>query len=263
MIIWLKRNYQSSIDSKIKIPSFIGSLFNWRPDAVTIPDKQKYQKHIDFIEVTDLYKEMINHTIKAIIKFVILDLIGEYLRNNKSEIPERSYGLRVLDYLRTGHPFTDIYTFFHCILLIFNLIISISLVWNIDCIIYGMLLKPLLSNSVKEKSKLEESKSFKTKLKEWLIISIFYTKPIMGLPYFSTGPRDLWSKQWHQVLNQAFKELGYLPVRNYFKHNKTLGRVLDYVAFFLLHGILFILLETVENNIVRREKDTKDNFGIK
>ncbi|CAG8724078.1 11047_t:CDS:1 [Dentiscutata erythropus] len=290
MIIWLKKNYQSSIDSKIKIPSFIGSLFNWRPDAVTIPDKQKYQKHIDFIEVTDLYKEMINHTIKAIIKFVILDLIGEYLRNNKSEIPERSYGLRVLDYLRTGHPFTDIYTFFHCILLIAILNISFSLVWNIDCIIYGILLKPLFfSNSVNEKRKLEESTSFKTKLKEWLIISIFYTKPIMGQPYFSTGPRDLWSKQWHQVLKPAFKELGYLPVRNYFKHNKTLGRVLgtlsaflisglfhdyiaivafnhfslDYVAFFLLHGILFILLETVENIIVGKEKDAKDNFGIK
>ncbi|CAG8595859.1 2414_t:CDS:1 [Dentiscutata erythropus] len=289
MIIWLKRNYQSSIDSKIKIPSFIGSLFNWRPDAVTIPDKQKYQKYIDFIEVTDLNKEMINHTINAIIKFVILDLIGEYLRDNKPEIPERSYGLRVLDYLRTGHPFTDRYIFFHCILLIFILIVSFSLVWNINCIIYGMFLKPLLTNNVNEKRKLEKSKYFKTQLKEWLITSIFYTKPIMGKPYFSTGPRDLWSKQWHQILNQSFKELGYLPVRNCFKHNKTLGQVLgtcsvflisglfhdyiaivafnhfslDYVAFFLLHGILLILLEPVENYIVRREKDAKDNFGIK
>ncbi|CAG8711559.1 5329_t:CDS:1, partial [Dentiscutata heterogama] len=102
MTTWLKKNFQSSIDSKIKIPSFTASLFNWRPNAVTIPDESKYQRYIDSIKVKDLNQEIINNTIKAIINFVILDLIVEYLRINKPEFLERSYGLRVLDYLRTG-----------------------------------------------------------------------------------------------------------------------------------------------------------------
>ncbi|RIB01102.1 hypothetical protein C2G38_1048133 [Gigaspora rosea] len=289
MIIWLKKNYQSSIDSKIKIPSFAASLFNWRPNAVKIPDESKYQKYIDSINVTDLNIEMINHTIKAITKFVILDLIAEYLRHNKPEFPERSYGLRVLDYLRTGHPFIEPYTFFYCIIFIILVIIAFSLGWNIDCIIFGIILKPLLSGNVNKNRKREESKPFKTNLKEWLILTIFYTKPLMDKPYFSTGPRDLWSNQWHQIYHQSFQELGYLPVQSYFKHNKPLGQLLgtfsvflisglfheyiaivafdhfslDYTAFFLFHGILLILWEAVEGKILGRGKDFKDSFEIK
>ncbi|CAG8659978.1 12466_t:CDS:1, partial [Dentiscutata heterogama] len=289
MMVWLKKNYQSSIDSKIKIPSFIASLFNWRPDAVTIPDESKYQRYIDSIKVTDINQVIINHTIEAIIKFLIIDLISDYLRINKPEFSERSYGLRVLDYLRTGRPFIEIYTFFYCILFIIVAIISFLIFWDVNCIIFGIILKPLLSDSDDKNRKREESKSFKTNLKEWLIISIFYTKPLMDKPYFSTGPRDLWSNQWHQIYHQIFIELGYLPVRNYFKHNKTLGRILgtcsvfllsglfhdyiamvafkyfslDYTTFFLFHGILLILWEAVENNILGKGKDFKENFGIK
>ncbi|CAG8464837.1 8943_t:CDS:1, partial [Racocetra fulgida] len=215
--------------------------------------------------------------------------MSEYLKNNKPQFPERSYGLRVLDYLRTGHPFIETYAFFFCILYITCAMIFISLAWNIDCIIYGIILKPLLSNDTdknkdKPRKQRENSKSFKTIIKEWLIISIFYTKPLMGNPYFSTSPRDLWSNQWHQTFNQTFQELGYLPVKNYFKRNKTLGRALgicaaflisgvlhDYIAivsfnhfsidftiFFLLHGILLVLWEAVEGDILGRGKDFKD-----
>ncbi|CAG8632363.1 25443_t:CDS:2 [Dentiscutata erythropus] len=289
MMVWLKKNYQSSIDSKIKIPSFTASLFNWRPTAVTIPDESKYQRYIDSIKITDINQVIINHTIKAIIKYVILDLISEYLRINKPEFIERSYGLRVLDYLRTGRPFIETYTFFYCILFIILAIVGFSIFWNVTCIIFGIILKPLLSDSVDKNRKREESKSFKTKLKEWLIISIFYTKPLMDKPYFSTGPRDLWSNQWHQIFYQIFIELGYLPVRNYFKHSITLGRILgtcsvflisglfhdyiaivafshfslDYTAFFLFHGFLLILWEAVEFNILGRGRDSKDSLGIK
>ncbi|CAG8797738.1 36590_t:CDS:1 [Gigaspora margarita] len=289
MMIWLKKNYQSSIDSKIKIPSFTASLFNWRPNAVKIPDESRHQKYIDSINVTDLNIKMINHTIKAIINVVIFDLITEYLRYNKPKFSERSYGLRVLDYLKTGRPFIEPYTFLNCIIFIILGIILCSLMWNIYCIISGIILKPLLSDSVNKNRKQEESKIFKTNLKEWLILTIFYTKPLMGKPYFSTGPRDLWSNQWHQIHNQNFQELGYLPIRSYFKHNKTLGQVLgicsvflisglfhdyiaivafnhfslDYVVFFLFHGILLILWEAVEGKILGRGKDFKDNFGSK
>ncbi|CAG8653853.1 4632_t:CDS:1, partial [Cetraspora pellucida] len=62
--MWLKKNYQSSVDSKVKVPSFIGSLCNWRPKSVTIPDESKHKKYIDAIKVSDLNQEMINITAK-------------------------------------------------------------------------------------------------------------------------------------------------------------------------------------------------------
>ncbi|CAG8798700.1 25512_t:CDS:1, partial [Racocetra persica] len=242
MMLWLKKNYQSSIDPKIKVPSFIGSLFNWRPKSLTIPDESKYQKYIDSIKVSDLNREMINHIITAIMKSLLLDLMSEYLNHNTPEIPERSYWLRVLDYLRTGHPFIEPYTFFHCILFIIHTITAFSVMWNANCIIYGIVLKLLLYNDTdknkdKHRKQREDSKSLKTNIKEWLILTIFYTKPLMDKPYVSTSPRDLWSNQWHQVYNQVFQELGYLPVKHYFKRNKTIGSALGTCAAFLISGL--------------------------
>ncbi|CAG8623685.1 29998_t:CDS:1 [Racocetra persica] len=111
----------------------------------------------------------------------------------------------------------------------------------------------------------------------------------MGNPYLSTSPRDLWSNQWHQIYNEVFQEFGYLPVKNYFKHSKALGCALgicaaflisglfhdyiaivsfnhfsiDYTIFFLFHGILLVLWEAVEGDILGRGKDFKDSLGIK
>ncbi|CAG8614847.1 1230_t:CDS:1, partial [Scutellospora calospora] len=290
MIIWLKKNYQYSIDSKTKIPSFIGSLFNWRPNAVTITDKSNYQKYIDFITIKDLNLEMINHTIKVITKLVIVNLLAIYLKNNRPQIPEKSYGLRILNYSLTGHPFVEAYELFYCSLWIILTITNFSFIWNVTCIIFGLILRPLLSKGVDINKKQEEKpKSFKTILKEWLILTIFYTKPLMGKPYFSTSPRDLWSNQWHQLYNEVFKELGFLPVRNYFKHNKTLGQMLgmlsvylisglfhdyialvifnhfsiDFIVFFLFHGLVLILWEAVEGKILGRSKGIKDSFEIR
>ncbi|CAG8631186.1 43574_t:CDS:1 [Gigaspora margarita] len=288
-----EKNYQNSIDPKVKIPSFTGSLFNWRPKAVKAPDESRNQNNIT---VTDLNKELKNHTIKAIIKVVIMDFLSEYLSYNKLEFSERSYILRVLDSLRTGRPFIEPHTFFCCIIFILYAFLAFSIMWNFSCIIFGIILKPLLSDNVNKNKNREVSKSFKTNLKKWLIDTIFNMKPLMGVPYFSTGPRDLWSNQWHQIYQEIFKELGYNPIQNYFKHNKFLGRILgiysaflisglfheyisivafnhfslDYITFFLFHGIFFILWETVENKILEREnkilergKDFEENFGTK
>ncbi|RIB22169.1 membrane bound O-acyl transferase family-domain-containing protein [Gigaspora rosea] len=289
MIIWMKKNYQFSIDSKTKIPSFIGSLFNWRPNAITISEDSNYQKYIDSITVKDLNLEMINHIIKIIIKSVILGFLVKFLRNNVPEIPERSYALRVLDYLWAGRPFIDLYTYFYCYLWISYAIINFSVIWNFNCIIYGLILRPLLSNCVKGDKKPQEQKSLKINAKEWLILTIFYTQPLMSNPYFSISPRDFWSNQWHQMFYLAFQELGYLPVRKYFSHNRTLGNMLgicavflisglvhdyiaivvfnhfsiDFIVFFLFHALFLILWEVVEGKILGRRKNINDGFIIR
>ena len=33
-------------------------------------------------------------------------------------------------------------------------------------------------------------------------------------PWMSSSPRDFWSNRWQLLLNETFKELGYLPVKN-------------------------------------------------
>ncbi|CAG8635728.1 7122_t:CDS:2, partial [Cetraspora pellucida] len=117
----VEKNYQFFVDSKIKVPSFIGSL--------TIPDEPKYQKYIDSIKVSDLNREM------------------------------------------------------------------------------------------------KTTRRIKTIIKEWLIISIFYTKPFVGNPWFSTSPRDLW---FIKYINKIFKNLATFLSETILNAISLLGSHLEY-----------------------------------
>ncbi|CAG8837582.1 349_t:CDS:1, partial [Cetraspora pellucida] len=73
----VEKNYQFSVDSKIKVPSFIGSL--------TIPDESKYQKYINSIKVSDLNREMINNRTELIVKSLFLELLSKYLKTTNQK----------------------------------------------------------------------------------------------------------------------------------------------------------------------------------
>src|SRR5205085_10526444 len=45
---------------------------------------------------------------------------------------------------------------------------------------------------------------------------LFNTKHVFSEPWIASSPRDFWSYRWQSILNEIFKELGYLPVRNLF-----------------------------------------------
>src|SRR5437763_11633856 len=53
-------------------------------------------------------------------------------------------------------------------------------------------------------------------LNEWFISFLFNTKHMFSEPWMSSSPRDFWSNRWQLLLNELFKELGYLPVKNLF-----------------------------------------------
>ncbi|CAB5362327.1 unnamed protein product [Rhizophagus irregularis] len=51
-------------------------------------------------------------------------------------------------------------------------------------------------------------------LKEWMISFIFNTKSLFNEPWMASSPRDFWSTRWQLFLNETFKELCFLPVKN-------------------------------------------------
>ncbi|CAB5384256.1 unnamed protein product [Rhizophagus irregularis] len=47
-----------------------------------------------------------------------------------------------------------------------------------------------------------------------MISFIFNTKSLFNEPWMASSPRDFWSTRWQLFLNETFKELGFLPVKN-------------------------------------------------
>ena len=96
-------------------------------------------------------------------------------------------------------------------------------------------------------------------------------KPLFNEPWLSSSPRDFWSVRWQLMLNECFKELGYLPARNLFASfvPKKVGKIMgvlgafgvsaliheyliigdfdvwtgEHFFFFMIHGVIFILWE--------------------
>ncbi|CAG8795057.1 42357_t:CDS:2, partial [Gigaspora margarita] len=101
------------------------------------------------------------------------------------------------------------------------------------------------------------------KVKEWLILLLFYTKDPMNLPFMSTSPRDFWSKRWHIVLREIFLDLGYVPVKNLFSKHKKIGKVFGTLSAFFVSGLLhehIVYCLLVGNRMNMHE--VKDSWGI-
>ncbi|CAG8796076.1 28103_t:CDS:2, partial [Gigaspora margarita] len=113
-----------------------------------------------------------------------------------------------------------------------------------------------------------ENKSYITHIKEWLILTIFYTKPLVDKPYLSTSPRDFWSNRWHSIYRECFRELFYLPVRNFFKFNRTFGFILGILSVYLISGIIhdyidFVSFDYSKGYSIGKGRNIKDNLAIK
>ncbi|CAG8732425.1 19974_t:CDS:2, partial [Rhizophagus irregularis] len=92
-------------------------------------------------------------------------------------------------------------------------------------------------------------------------------------PFISSSPRDFWSTRWQLLINESFKELGYLPVKNLFVSifSRKIANIMgvlsafgisaslheyliianaytwtgEHFFFFMTHGVIFILWEVV------------------
>ncbi|RGB32567.1 hypothetical protein C1646_762724 [Rhizophagus diaphanus] len=83
-------------------------------------------------------------------------------------------------------------------------------------------------------------------IKEWIITFLFNTKHLFSEPFISTSPRDFWSTRWQLLINESFKELGYLPVKILFVpiFSRKIANIMGVLSAFgisaLLHEYLII-----------------------
>ncbi|CAB5389766.1 hypothetical protein RhiirA5_423836 [Rhizophagus irregularis] len=110
-------------------------------------------------------------------------------------------------------------------------------------------------------------------IKEWIITFLFNTKHLFSEPFISSSPRDFWSTRWQLLINESFKELGYLPVKNLFVSifSRKIANIMgvlsafgisaslheyliianaytwtgEHFFFFMTRGVIFILWEVV------------------
>ncbi|PKK68609.1 hypothetical protein RhiirC2_867186 [Rhizophagus irregularis] len=106
-----------------------------------------------------------------------------------------------------------------------------------------------------------------------MISFIFNTKSLFSEPWMASSPRDFWSTRWQLFLNETFKELCFLPVKNLlnpfvprkianmmgvlgaFAISSLLHEYLiignyniwtgEQTFFFMIHGVIFILWEVI------------------
>ncbi|CAG8526107.1 9356_t:CDS:2 [Dentiscutata heterogama] len=262
MLIWMKK-----IQYLNENPSFISSLFNWRPHALTIPDKNNYQGYIESITNKELNLYIIKRTILMFGKFLFFDFLIEFLLDNEPEIPEKLYILRIFDYFVTGHQIISLYNFFYCNIYLLLTYVTFSFGWDVQIILFGIILNPLLFIKNKGKQS-EENKSYITHIKEWLILTIFYTKPLVDKPFLSTSPRDFWSNRWHSIYRECFRDLFYFPVRNFFKSNRNIGYILGILLVYFISGILhdyinFVAFSYTKGYSTGRGRNVKDSLTVK
>ncbi|CAG8646639.1 12979_t:CDS:2 [Dentiscutata erythropus] len=251
-----------------------------RPHALTIPDKNNYQGYIESITHKELNLYIIKRTILMFGKFLFFDFLIEFLLDNEPEIPERLYILRIFDYFVTGHQIISLYNFFYCNVYLLLTYVTFSFGWDVQIILFGIILNPLLfiKNNGKQS---EENKSYITRIKEWLILTtyitrikewliltIFHTKPLVDKPFLSTSPRDFWSNRWHSIYRECFRELFYYPVRNFFKFNRNIGYILGILLVYFISGILhdyiyFISFAYAESYSTGRGRNVKDSLTVK
>ncbi|CAG8763205.1 1386_t:CDS:2 [Gigaspora margarita] len=300
LLLWLKE-YHLSNTQKFELKSFSSTLFNWRSDALEIDGSER--KYIDQVTLNDYFVNQGKRIAITILKFLIYEFILAWTETYKPIIPDRIYLLRFIDYLLTGKPFiTPFYLFYHYVLAI-NVYIYISLFYDFFVLFCGLILLPLLQTSQSSQDSVDKSSKSQyqstqstnsstiRKVKEWLILLLFYTKTPMNLPFMSTTPRDHWSKRWQISFREIFLGLGYVPTKNLFGKHKKIGKVFgtlsaffisgllhehfiycmwgtrpgEQMSFFLFHGILLIVWEFIEGLLFGDRMimhEVKDSLGI-
>ena len=170
------------------------------------------------------------------------------------EIPENenAYQIRLMKFITKGIlPVTMIsmLKYLNFMLLMYT---CLSLQYDIFTVIITIIFRVFFNTSEKNnhKSILIQS-GFLTpseyiSLNEWFISFLFNTKHLFSEPWMASSPRDFWSTRWQLLLNEIFKELGYLPVKNLFSSifPKKISNMMGVIGAFgvsaLIHEYLII-----------------------
>jgi hypothetical protein len=158
-----------------------------------------------------------------IIKWLFFELTFFISIKYPIEVPEKSYSIRLVEFITKGIPPITMIS----LLQYFNLIVFIyswaSLSYDIFIIVVTIIFH-LFFNSTLEKNNRNPilirlgllTPSEYISLKEWFVTLLFNTKHMFNEPWLSTSPRECWSVRWQLSLKEIFQELGFLPARNLF-----------------------------------------------
>ncbi|RIA88263.1 hypothetical protein C1645_826633 [Glomus cerebriforme] len=284
MLLFLKINrfYQNSKNSK-EFKPFLWTLFNWRLDSFIISPKSNEKKNSLIIKsptTSQINKKLINRFIIIIAKFLIFELAHFFSTKFEIEIPEKAYQVRLIEFFTKGIPFITIPLILQSLNFIVLIYTWLSLNYDIPNIFIAIFFRFFIhSTSKKNDQKLFLIQSgFLTpseyvSLKEWIITLLFNTNHMFNEPWMTSSPRDFWSNRWHLMFSEIFKELGYLPVRNFFVSffPRKIANIMgilgafcissilheyfiigqfdiwtgEHFFFFMIHGVIIILWEIV------------------
>jgi hypothetical protein len=255
MCIWIKHyvniTHQTNVSNE-EFQPFLYTLFYWR-NNVTSEKKQDFQP-----TNKQIIKNILERIFYMFIKWIIYEGFFKLLdmNTNINEIPSSTYFFRIFDMFINGKsPFTIkllLLCSFYMILVYFIM----SLTYDQFLLITGIIL--LFLNNINIKKIIS--------IKRWCISFLFDTQYIFNSPWLSNSPREFWSFRWNSFYNEIWKELGYLPLRNYY-HSRMMGILgafiisgllheyllwtetnkltLEQFNFFLFHGIIFIIWEFI------------------
>ncbi|PKC05261.1 hypothetical protein RhiirA5_421125 [Rhizophagus irregularis] len=296
MLLFLKFNRlyldQKNLDQKKGFKSYISTLFNWRFNSYIIPpvSKNSNEKENPLIikspTTSQINKKLINRSLIVIAKYLIFEFCIFTLlisANYKTEIPKKAYQIRLIEFVTSGIPPFTISSLRLYLNFLGVIYLWLSLNYDIITIIAAIILRFIFhftSEKNDRKSILIQygilTPPVYVSIKEWLITFLFNTRHLFSVPFISSSPRDFWSTRWQLLLNESFKELGYLPVKNLFipifsrKISNIMGvlgafgvsaLLHEYIIianfniwtgeqffFFMAHGVIFILWEAIFNS---------------
>jgi hypothetical protein len=297
MLLFLKlnRTYNNPENSK-EFKSYLWTLFNWRFDSYIIPPKPDNSLIIKSPTTSQINGKLISRFIITFTKWLIYELTRFISHKYVIEIPEKAYQVRLIEFITRGTPVITS-SIFQYLNLVLSIYLMLSLVYDVFTIYYAIFYRLFLhstSENDNNKSILIKSglltPSEYVSLKEWMITFLFNTKHLFSEPWMASNPRDFWSVRWHLMLNEIFKELGYLPVKNFFvlfvsrKFANMIG-VLgalcfsslfheyliigqfniwtgEHFFFFTIHGVIMILWEAVfgyekKNKVAKSKRFSK------
>jgi hypothetical protein len=139
------------------------------------------------------------------------------------KVPERAYQIRVLEFITKGIPAITKFMMLQYVNYFVVIYLYMSLFYEVQLIFIAMFFRFFINHTSeknKHKSILIQSGLFTPSeydsINEWFVALLFNTKDYFNEPWMAISPRDFWSVRWQLLLNEAFKELGYLPVKNFF-----------------------------------------------
>ncbi|CAG8610781.1 1474_t:CDS:1 [Funneliformis mosseae] len=305
MLLFLKynRSYlnQEVSDQKKEFKSFLWMIFNSRFNSYIVPPKKENSNEkensliITSPTTSQINKKIINRTLITFIKCLILKLVTFFSIKYTMVIPEKPYQLRLLEFITKGIPAVTMPSMLQYVNFLLCVYLMAS-VYNYDiCTIIIATFYRLFFHSSSEKINYKPiliksgllTPSEYVSLKEWMITFLFNTKHLFSEPWMASSPREFWSVRWQLMINESFKELGFLPVKNLFvpfipKKIANMMGVLgalgvsaliheyliigqfdiwtgEHLFFFMIHGVIFILWEAIfgreninENSKIKR-----------